>query len=150
MKSVQLNKLIKKEQRSYLVAATCSAGAALMIFYKLLLNELYLKILDYPWMGIVLFFLIVGNLIHGFFAFKSFQAISEQCSLSEIIKTKITFYKSLIVNFLLPYLFLIVLFIFIKEFALAIMALSLFMLMIFVCYVFDLRPILSLKEKFKN
>ncbi|MBC7712990.1 MAG: hypothetical protein H7177_06610 [Rhizobacter sp.] len=147
MKNIKLSKLIVRERRGYLFAALCSATAALMIFYKLLLNDLYVKILGYPWMAIVLGCLIVGNLIHGFFAFKSFQSIDEKCTLAEIKKIKVTFYKSLIVNFLLPYLFLIILFVAIKEFGLAVIALLLFLLMSMVCYVFDLRPVLSMREK---
>jgi hypothetical protein len=146
MKNEQLNKLIKRERRGYLFAATCSAAAALMIFYKLLLNELYAKIMNYPWMAFVLGCLVVGNMIHGFFAFRSFQLIEENSTISELIKIKIIFYKSLIVNFLLPYLFLIILFIVIKEYSLALIALLLFILMSMVCYVFDLKPMIGLKE----
>ena len=147
MKNTQLNTLIYREKRGYLFAAICSAAAALMMFYKLLLNDLYVKILNYPWMAFVLACLTVGNLIHGFFAFRSFQSIDEKCTLVELIKIKIIFYKSLIINFLLPYLFLIILFIVIKEYALSVIALLLFILMSMVCYVFDLKPVLSLREK---
>ena len=147
MKNSRLNKLITRERRGYLFAAICSATAALMMFYKLFLNELYMKILNYPWMAFVLGCLIVGNVIHGFFAFRSFQALNEKSSLIELIKIKIIFYQSLIVNFLIPYLFLIILFIVIKEYSIAIIALLLFILMSMVCYVFDLKPILSLRKE---
>ncbi|MBC7427364.1 MAG: hypothetical protein H7336_02050 [Bacteriovorax sp.] len=147
MKNIQLNKLITKERRGYLFAAVCSAAAALMMFYKLFLNDLYVKIMGYPWMAIVLGLLIIGNMIHGFFAFRSFQSTNEKCTLAELVRLKIIFYKSLVVNFLLPYLFLIILFIAIKEYALAVIALLLFILMSMVCYVFDLKPILALREK---
>lgn len=98
-------------------------------------------------MAFVLGCLIVGNVIHGFFAFRSFQALNEKSSLIELIKIKIIFYQSLIVNFLIPYLFLIILFIVIKEYSIAIIALLLFILMSMVCYVFDLKPILSLRKE---
>ena len=139
-----MSTLIFREKRGYLFAAICSAAAAMMMFYKLLLNDLYIKIMAYPWMALVLGCFIVGNLIHGYFAFRSFQSFDESCTLDNLIKIKITFYRSLIINFLLPYLFLIVLFVVIKEFRVAIIALLLFILMSMVCYVFDLKPVLSL------
>lgn len=147
MNNNRLNKLITREKRAYLFAAICSAAAALMMFYKLMLNDLYVKILNYPWMAFVLGCLIVGNMIHGFFAFRSFQSLNEKCTLIELIKIKIVFYKSLIINFLLPYLFLIILFVTIHEYAIALIALLLFILMSTVCYVFDLKPILALKKE---
>lgn len=142
-----MKKLITREKRGYIFAAICSAAAAMMMFYKLMLNDLYLKILNYPWMAFVLACLIVGNMVHGFFAFRSFQSLHERSSLDELINTKITFYKSLIINFLLPYLFLIILFVVIGEYAIAIIALMLFILMSMVCYTFDLKPILNLKKE---
>lgn len=147
MNNLQLNKLITREKRTYLFAAGCSAVAALMMFYKLLLNDLYVKVLNYPWMAFVLGCLIVGNLVHGFFAFKSFQNLGLNCTLAEIIRIKIIFYKSLIINFLLPYLFLIILFITIREYAVAIIALLLFILMSSISYVFDMKPILALRKE---
>ncbi len=147
MNNNRLNKLITREKRAYLFAAICSAAAALMMFYKLMLNDLYMKILNYPWMAFVLGCLIVGNMIHGFFAFRSFQSLNEKCTLVELIKIKIVFYKSLVINFLLPYLFLIILFVTIREYAIAVIALLLFILMSMVCYTFDLKPILALKKE---
>ena len=91
MKNVQLNKLITREKRGYLFAAICSAAAAMMMFYKLLLNDLYIKIMGYPWMAMVLGFLILGNIIHGFFAFRSYQSIHENCTVVELVKFKIVF-----------------------------------------------------------
>ena len=142
-----MSTLIFREKRGYLFAAICSASAALMMFYKLLLNDLYSKILEFPWMAFVLGCLIVGNLVHGFFAFKSFQSMNDSCKLQDLIKIKITFYKSLIINFLVPYLFLIILFVMIEEFRIAVVALLLFILMSMVCYTFDLKPILSLRKE---
>jgi hypothetical protein len=149
MNKLQLSRLITREKRGYLFAAICSAAAAMLMFYKLLLNDLYIKIIGYPWMAIVLGCLILGNIIHGFFAFRSFQSIDGTCKLNELIKIKITFYKSLIINFLVPYLFLIILFLAIKEYSLAMIALMLFLLMSSICYVFDLRPMISIGEKNK-
>lgn len=147
MNNFRLSKLITRERRAYLFAAGCSAVAAMMMFYKLMLNNLYEKILNYPWMAFVLGCLIIGNIVHGFFAFRSFQSLNEKCTLSELIKIKIVFYKSFIINFLLPYLFLIILFVMIREYAIAIIALLLFILMSMISYVFDLKPILAFKKE---
>ena len=150
MDNHRLNQLVTREKRSYLFAAGCSAVAALMMFYKMLLNDLYVKILNYPWMAFVLGCLIIGNLIHGFFAFKSFKLLNEKYTLEELIKIKIIFYKSLIINFLVPYLMLIILFISIHEYAVAVIALLLFILMSVICYFFDLRPVLAMRTSNSN
>lgn len=146
MKKGTLELIILREKRSYLFAATCSAVAALFMFYKLFLNDLYLKFLDFKWFGLVVALLILGNVIHGFFAFKSFNEISSQSTLLDIKNVKRTYYLSLLINFLSPYLSLIILFIFIKEFIAAGVALALLILMALGCYFLDLKPIMSLKE----
>jgi hypothetical protein len=145
-KNGKLELIIVRERRSYLFAATCSAVAALFMFYKLFLNDLYLKFLDFKWFGLVVGLLILGNIIHGFFAFKSFNDISSESTLLEIKKVKKTYYISLIVNFFSPYLSLIILFIFINEFSAACVAMALLILMILGCYFLDLKPIMSLKD----
>ncbi len=146
MKKGKLELLILREKRSYLFAACCSAVAALFMFYKLFLNDLYLKFLEYKWFGLVVGLLILGNIVHGFFAFKSFSEITSQSDLLEIKKVKRTYYLSLLINFLSPYLSLIILFIFIKEFLAASVALLLLILMVLGCYFLDLKPIMTLKD----
>lgn len=136
-----------REKRSYLFASVCSALGALVIFYKLLLNDLYLKFFHYPWIGFVVGALLLGNIGHGYFAFKSFRLVNKKSNIAEIVQVKISFYKSLIINFLIPYLFLIILFIVMKEYILSIFALLLFILMNSFCYQFDLKPILKLKKQ---
>lgn len=138
--------LVAKERRSYLFASLCSAMAALFMFYKLLENDLYLKIMNYFWFALVISLLILGNIVHGYFAFKSFNSLGDESGIDEIKAVKRTYYKSLIVNFLTPYMFLIVLFIVMKELAIAMIASLLFLLMIMVCYFFDLKPIMKLKK----
>ena len=59
---------------------------------------------------------------------------------------KKAYYKSFLINFLTPYFFLIVLFIAIKEYAIAFLAMALFLLMIVLCYYFDLKPTMRLKK----
>ena len=122
MEKKRPRKIIIRERRSYLIAATCSAVAALLLFYKLMQNDLYLKILNFKWIAGVLFLLIVGNIIHGFFAFKSWSSIEDDANLEDLIKTKINFYKSLVINFFIPYIFLIILFLVMKEFIISTIA----------------------------
>lgn len=140
-------KLILRERRSYLFAATCSAVAALLLFYKLLQNDLYLKILNYKWIAAVLSLLILGNIIHGFFAFKSWASLENDTQIDSIIDIKKTFYKSLVVNFFFPYVLLIILFLGMKEFLVATIASCLLLIMSMGCYYFDLLPALRLTQK---
>ncbi|MBY0415716.1 MAG: hypothetical protein K2Q18_16195, partial [Bdellovibrionales bacterium] len=106
----RVRRIIKRERHSYLFAACCSAGAALLLFYKLFENNLYLKILNYMWMAIVVGLLILGNLIHGYYAFKSYSAIEENTDIDTIKMIKVSIYKSLFINFFFPYALLIMLF----------------------------------------
>ncbi len=145
MKDDRIKVLIFREKRSYLFASLCSAIAALSMFYKLFQNDLYLKILKFPWFALVVGLLILGNMIHGFFAFKSYNELEEESSLDEVKNIKKTYYKSFLINFLTPYVVLIILFIFIKEFIIAFIALVLFFLMSVGCYFFDLKPTMNLK-----
>lgn len=140
-------KLILRERRSYLFASMCSAIAALLLFYKLFQHNLYLKIMDYTWIAIVLGWLILGNIVHGYFAFRSFSSLKDTSEVDDIKAIKITFYKSLTINFFLPYIMLIVLFLVMKEFWIATIASVLLLMMSCGCYYLDLRPILSIKNK---
>lgn len=141
------SKLILRERRSYLFASMSSAMAALLLFYKLFQNNLYMKILDYTWIALVLGWLILGNIIHGYFAFRSFNSLQDETEIDEIKSIKVTFYKSLMINFFLPYIMLIVLFIVMKEFLIATIASVLLLMMSGGCYYLDLRPIMLLKNK---
>jgi hypothetical protein len=147
MENNRTQKLISRERRSYLFAACCSALAALMLFYKLFQNDLYLKIINYIWMALVLFLLILGNIIHGFFAFKSYSSIEDNTDMRTIKNVKITFYKSLMINFFFPYALLIILFLGMKELLIATMASMLLLVMTLGCYYLDLRPILRMTDK---
>lgn len=141
------SKLILRERRSYLFASMCSAVAALLLFYKLFQNNLYLKIIDYTWIALVLGWLILGNIIHGYFAFRSFNSLEDSSEIDEIKSIKMTFYKSLMINFFLPYIMLIILFLVMKEFMVATIASVLLFMMSAGCYYLDLRPIMLLKNK---
>lgn len=141
------SRLILRERRSYLFASLCSALAALLLFYKLFQHNLYLKILDYTWIAIVLGWLILGNIVHGYFAFRSFSSLEDDTDVDEIKAIKMTFYKSLAINFFLPYIMLIVLFLVMKEFWVATIASTLLVMMSCGCYYLDLRPVLSIKNK---
>ncbi len=141
------SKLILRERRSYLFASMCSALAALLLFYKLFQHNLYLKIMDYTWIAVVLGWLILGNIVHGYFAFRSFSSLEDDSEVDDIKAIKITFYKSLAINFFLPYIMLIVLFLVMKEFWVATIASTLLVMMSSGCYYLDLRPILSIKSK---
>lgn len=141
------SKLILRERRSYLFASMCSALAALLLFYKLFQHNLYLKIMDYTWIAVVLGWLILGNIVHGYFAFRSFSSLVDDSEVDDIKAIKITFYKSLAINFFLPYIMLIVLFLVMKEFWVATIASTLLVMMSCGCYYLDLRPILSIKSK---
>lgn len=141
------SKLILRERRSYLFASMCSALAALLLFYKLFQHNLYLKIMDYTWIAVVLGWLILGNIVHGYFAFRSFSSLEDDSDVDDIKAIKITFYKSLAINFFLPYIMLIVLFLVMKEFWVATIASTLLVMMSCGCYYLDLRPILSIKSK---
>ncbi len=138
--------LVAREKRSYLFASLCSAIAALCMFYKMFQNDLYLKILDYKWFAFVIGLLIIGNIVHGFFAFRSFNSLDDDSDVEMIKAVKRTYYKSFIINFLSPYMMLIILFIIMKEVAVAMIAFILFLLMIALCYYFDLRPTMRLKK----
>jgi hypothetical protein len=140
--------LVIKEKRNYLFAAICSAGASLMIFYNIFSSDLYLMFKDFPWMGLIILFLIIGNIIHGYFSLTSFQALKNNSNLLDIINEKQKFYKSLVVNFLIPYFSLILFFAGMKEFALAFSALTIFLGILILCYYFDLKPILKMKSSF--
>lgn len=146
MKNVQSQLIVAREKRSYLFASTCSVVAALFMFYKLFQNELYIKILNFPWFSLVIGLLILGNIIHGFFAFKSFNTLNDESDIDDIKAVKRTYYKSLIINFLTPYIFLIIFFITVKEFFVALMAFLLFIMMISGCYFLDLKPTMKLKK----
>jgi hypothetical protein len=147
MEKNRTRKLIKRERHSYLFAACCSAGAALMLFYKLFQNNLYLKIMNYVWMASVLGLLILGNIIHGYFAFKSYNLIEDTSDIRTIKNIKIVFYKSLLINFFFPYTLLIMLFLGMNELMVATFASVLLLMMSLGCYYLDLRPILNIKEK---
>ena len=146
MKEGRSQMLIARERRSYLFASLCSAIAALCMFYKLFQNDLYLKILEYVWFSIVIGLLILGNIVHGFFAFKSYNSLNDDMDVEGVKSIKKAYYKSFLINFLTPYFFLIVLFIAIKEYAIAFLAMALFLLMIVLCYYFDLKPTMRLKK----
>lgn len=141
------SKLILRERRSYLFASMCSALAALLLFYKLFQNSLYLKIMDYTWIAAVLAWLILGNIVHGYFAFRSFNSLKDDTEVDEIKIIKLTFYKSLLINFFLPYVMLIILFLVMKEVLIATIASVLLLMMSAGCYYLDLRPVLSIKNK---
>lgn len=141
------SKLILRERRSYLFASMSSAMAALLLFYKLFQNNLYLKIMDYTWIALVLGWLILGNIVHGYFAFRSFNSLEDNSEIDEIKGIKVTFYKSLLINFFLPYIMLIILFLVMKEFLVATIASVLLFMMSAGCYYLDLRPIMLLKNK---
>lgn len=146
MERHRTRKLIKRERHSYLFAACCSAGAALLLFYKLFQHDLYLKIINYIWISIVLGLLILGNIIHGYFAFKSYHLIEDTSDIKTIKNIKVGFYKSLIINFFFPYALLIMLFLGMQELAVATIASVLLLMMTLGCYYLDLRPILKIKE----
>jgi hypothetical protein len=143
------SKLILRERRSYLFASMCSAVAALLLFYKLFQNSLYLKILDYTWIALVLGWLILGNVVHGYFAFRSFNLLSNDAEIDDIKSIKLNFYKSLVINFFLPYIMLIILFVVMKELVVATIASILLFMMSAGCYYFDLRPVMLLKNNKK-
>ena len=145
MENNRSQKIIIRERRSYLIAAICSAVGALLLFYKLMQNDLYLKILNFRWIAAVLSLLIIGNIIHGFFAFKSWNSLQNDMSMEDIIMTKITFYKSLIVNFFIPYILLIILFFVMQEYVISTIASCLLLVMSMGCYYMDLLPILRQK-----
>ncbi len=145
MKEERIRLLVFREKRSYLFASLCSAMAALSMFYKLFQNDLYVKILKFPWFAFVVALLILGNMVHGFFAFKSFNELEENSDLAMVKEIKKTYYKSFLINFLTPYIVLIILFIVIKEFMIALVAMILFCLMSLGCYFFDLKPTMNLK-----
>ena len=149
MEKKRPSKLILKERRSYLFASMCSALAALLLFYKLFQHNLYLKIMDYTWIAIVLGWLILGNIIHGYFAFRSFSILNKNSDVDDIKAVKIIFYKSLTINFFLPYIMLIILFLVMKEIVIATIASMLLVIMSCGCYYLDLRPILLLKNRLK-
>ena len=146
MKSYQFQKLVSREKRSYLFAALCSAFAALLLFYKLFQNNLYMRIIDYVWIAAVLFLLILGNIIHGFFALQSFRSLSDQSDIEKIKTIKLTFYKSLVINFFIPYIMLIILFLSMKEWLIATIASSLFLMMTVGSYYLDFLPTMKLKS----
>lgn len=147
MEKSRPSKLILRERRSYLFASMSSAMAALLLFYKLFQNNLYLKIMDYTWIALVLGWLILGNIVHGYFAFRSFNSLEDNSEIDEIKSIKVTFYKSLLFNFFLPYIMLIILFLVMKEFLVATIASVLLFMMSAGCYYLDLRPIMMLKNK---
>ena len=147
MEKKRPSKLILRERRSYLFASMSSALAALLLFYKLFKNDLYIKILDYIWIAVVLGWLILGNVIHGYFAFRSFSLLKDDSEIDEIKVIKWTFYKSLLINFFFPYVMLIVLFLVMKEVLVATIASVLLLMMTGGCYYLDLRPIMSIKSK---
>ncbi len=147
MEKKRTRKIIVRERRSYLIAASCSAVGALLLFYKLMQNDLYLKILNFKWIAAVLFLLIVGNIIHGFFALKSWSSIEDDTVLEDLIKTKITFYKSLVINFFIPYILLIILFFVMKEYFISTIASCMLLIMSMGCYYFDLLPTLRQNKK---
>lgn len=147
MEKKRPSKLILRERRSYLFASMCSAMAALLLFYKLFQNSLYLKILDYTWIALVLGWLILGNIVHGYFAFKSFNSLTDDIEIDDIKSIKLTFYKSLVINFFLPYIMLIVLFVVMNELVVASIASVLLFMMSAGCYYLDLRPVMLLKNK---
>ena len=149
MEKKRPSKLILKERRSYLFASMCSAIAALLLFYKLFQHNLYLKIMDYTWIAIVLGWLILGNIIHGYFAFRSFSILNKNSDVDDVKTVKIIFYKSLTVNFFLPYIMLIILFLVMKEVKIATIASTLLVIMSCGCYYLDLRPVLLLKNRLK-
>ena len=149
MEKKRPSKLILKERRSYLFASMCSAIAALLLFYKLFQHNLYLKIMDYTWIAIVLGWLILGNIIHGYFAFRSFSILNKNSDVDDVKTVKIIFYKSLTVNFFLPYIMLIILFLVMKEVKIATIASTLLVIMRCGCYYLDLRPVLLLKNSLK-
>jgi hypothetical protein len=103
--------------------------------------------MDYTWIAVVLGWLILGNIVHGYFAFRSFSSLVDDSEVDDIKAIKITFYKSLAINFFLPYIMLIVLFLVMKEFWVATIASTLLVMMSCGCYYLDLRPILSIKSK---
>jgi len=145
MKDERIKLLVYREKRSYLFASLCSAMAALSMFYKLFQNDLYVKILKFPWFASVVLLLILGNMIHGFFAFKSYNELHESSDLMQVKDIKRIYYKSFLINFLTPYIVLIILFITIKEFFIALIAMILFCFMALGCYFLDLKPTMNLK-----
>jgi hypothetical protein len=147
MEKKRPSKLVLRERRSYLFASMCSAIAALLLFYKLFQNSLYLKILDYAWIALVLGWLILGNIVHGYFAFKSFNSLTDNTEMDDIKSIKLTFYKSLMINFFLPYIMLIILFVVMNELVIASIASILLFIMGAGCYYLDLRPVMLLKNK---
>ena len=149
MEKKRPSRLVLRERRSYLFASVCSAFAALLLFYKLLHHNLYIKIMDYTWIAIVLGWLILGNIVHGYFAFRRFSLLVDSSDVDDIKIIKITLYKSLTVNFFLPYIMLIILFLFMKEILIATIASTLLLIMSSGCYYLDLRPILLIKSKIK-
>lgn len=147
---MNLELLISKEKRSYLFASICSALTSFYFFYSLLHRNLYLEVLKFEYFSIVIFFLLIGNLLHGFFACKSYFNLRDHSSLERIVLIKKVFYKSLLLNFFTPYFILIIFFFAIGQFALGALALFLFLMMMGFCYYFDLRPLLifySLKRE---
>ncbi|MBY0412569.1 MAG: hypothetical protein K2Q18_00315, partial [Bdellovibrionales bacterium] len=88
-----------------------------------------------------------GNLIHGYYAFKSFSAFEENTYIDTIKMIKVSFYKSLFINFFFPYALLIMLFLGMQELYVATVASVLLLMMTLGCYYLDLRPILMIKSK---
>lgn len=138
--------LVDRERRNYLFASFCSAFTALLLFYKLFHNDLYLKILEHKWFALVVGAMTIGNSIHGYFAFKSFDATGRVKDLDDILAIKYAYYKSMLFYFFTPYFLTIVLFISLKEYQVAFLATLLLAIMVSVCYFFDLKPILRLKK----
>jgi hypothetical protein len=138
--------LIDRDRRNYFFASVCSALTALLIFYKLFHNDFYLRLIEFHWYAAVVGALTLGNLIHGYFAFKSFDSIGKVTDIEGILKVKFSYYKSMIFYFFTPYFLTIVLFITMQEFQIAFLGSLLFALMISICYFFDLKPLLKHKK----
>lgn len=142
--------LISKERRSYLFSSLCSGLTVFYLFYHLFQADLFKKLYDFNYLALVLVLITIGNVFHGYFAFRSFQSLSEQSGLSRVIVVKKRFYKSLAINFAIPYFVLIIFFIFIRQYLIASASVLLFTLTVMCCYFFDIKSFFKIVSKFRR
>lgn len=134
-----LRTLIARERFSYLCAFLSSLGISFYILVQIFQYDILASVLKMKLLAVTLLLLGIGNIIHGYFAFKSFFQLTD-LKINEVVNVKKIFYISLFFNFIIPYNVLIYTFYFLKQNQVAISALILLMAIVLTCVYCDILP----------
>lgn len=137
-----LRTLIARERFSYLCAFLSSLAISFYLLVQIFQYDILASVMKMKLLAITLLLLGIGNVIHGYFAFRSFFQLAD-LKINEVINVKKMFYISLFFNFIIPYNVLIYTFYHLNQGQVALSALILLFAIVLTCLYCDILPFIK-------